>query len=78
LKEQLLKDLNWKRPIETTEAIEIGPITFKEESKRGDDTKRKQVVYLIDSEVYFSYLYRNNNKLILSCLLDNPQEDHQI
>jgi len=51
LKEQLIKDLNWKRPTESAvEAIEIGPITFKEESKKGNDSKRKQAIYLIDNE----------------------------
>jgi len=54
LKEQLIKDLNWKRTTEY-EAIEIGPLTFKEESKRGNDSKRKPTVYLIDSEVYIFF-----------------------
>ena len=53
LKEQLIKDLNWKRTTEI-EAIEIGPLTFKEETKKGNDSRRKPNVYLIDSEVYCS------------------------
>ena len=51
LKQQLQQDLNWKRPTEI-EVIEIGPLTFKEENKKkGDDSKRKQAIYLLDSEV---------------------------
>ena len=33
LKQQLLQDLNWRRPTEI-EFIEIGPLTFKEENKK--------------------------------------------
>jgi len=55
LKEQLTKDLNWKRTT-AYEAIKIGPLTFKEESKRGNDSKRKPTVYLIDSEVCFLHI----------------------
>ena len=51
LKQQLLQDLNWRRPTEI-EGIEIGPLTFKEENnKKGADSKRKQPIYLIDNEV---------------------------
>ena len=53
LKQQLLKDLNWRRPTEI-EGIEIGPLTFKvdNKNKKGDDSKRKQVIFLLDSEVF--------------------------
>ncbi len=51
LKQQLLQDLNWRRPTEI-EVIEIGPFTFKDENKKkGDDSKRKQAIYLLNSEV---------------------------
>jgi len=52
LKQQLQQDINWRRPTEI-EVIEIGPLTFKEEEnkKKGDDSKRKQAIYLLDSEV---------------------------
>jgi len=68
LKEQLIKDLNWKRPTESAvEAIEIGPITFKEESKKGNDSKRKQAIYLIDNEankptIFSFFLFMNIRK----------------
>jgi len=50
LKFQLIQDLNWKRPTEI-EGISIGPMTFKEESDKGDNLKRKKTIYLIDTEV---------------------------
>ena len=51
------KDLNWRRPTEI-EGIEIGPLTFKEDNKnkKGDDSKRKQVIFLLDSEVFAAFL----------------------
>jgi len=54
LKQQLLKDLNWRRSTEIEGGIEIGPLTFKEDNKnkKGDDSKRKQVIFLLDSEVF--------------------------
>ncbi len=52
LQQQLLVDLNSKRPTKI-EAIEIGPITSKEENKRENDSKGKQAIDLIDSEVNF-------------------------
>ena len=57
LKQQLLKDLNWRRPTEI-EGIEIRPLTFKEDhkNKKGDDSKRKQVIFLLDSEVFATFL----------------------
>ena len=57
LKQQLLKDLNWRRPTEI-EGIEIGPLIFKEDNKnkKGDDSKRKQVIFLLDSEVFATFL----------------------
>jgi len=73
LKEQLMKDLNWKRTTEI-ERIEIGPLTFKEENKRGNETKRKPTVYLIDSEVCFSP-YQG---IIIIMFIDNSKENYQV
>jgi len=65
LKQQLLKDLNWRRPTEI-EVIEIGPFTFKEENKKKeDDSKRKQTIYLLDSEV--------STALIAACFDQNVE-----
>ena len=65
LKQQpLQQDLNWRRPTEI-EVIEIGPLTFKEENKKkGDDSKRKQAIYLLDSEV-------SHTALIVTCFDQN-------
>ncbi len=65
LKQQLLQDLNWRRPTEI-EVIEIGPFTFKEENKKGDDSKRKQAIYLLDSEV-------SHAPLIMTCFDQNVE-----
>jgi len=66
LKQQLTQDLNWRRPTEI-EVIEIGPLAFKEENKKkGDDSKRKQAIYLLDSEV-------STKKLIVTCFDQNVE-----